>query len=119
MQSARADREKDINQAEAYRNDILPRARGNAAKITQQAEAYEKALIAKSEGEANRFESVVTEYQKAPQVTKDRMYIETLESIYSGMNKLMVDKQATGNGILPYLALPDLNKKPQASTPTN
>ncbi|MBL0318406.1 MAG: FtsH protease activity modulator HflK [Alphaproteobacteria bacterium] len=121
VQSARADREKDINQAEAYRNDILPRARGNAAKITQDAEAYEKALLAKSEGESQRFESVVSEYQKSPQVTKDRMYIETLESIYGGMNKLMVDKQATGNGIMPYLSLPELTKKSPSpsSSPSN
>ena len=110
VQAARADMERFKNEAEAYANDVIPRARGEAAKIMQAAEAYKQRVVAASEGEASRFISIYTEYAKAKQVTKDRMYLETMEKVLADIDKVIIDKNS-GSGVVPYLPLPELGKK--------
>lgn len=111
VQAAEADKQRYQNEAQAYRNDIVPRARGDASKITQDAEAYRDQVIAKAEGEASRFKAVDAEYKLSKDVTRRRMYLETMENILQGMNKMIIDKKAGGAGIVPYLPLNDLQKK--------
>ena len=110
VQAARADMERSKNEAEAYANDVIPRARGEAAKILQAAEAYKKQVVAKAEGEASRFISIYNEYAKAKEVTQERMYLETMEKVLAGIEKVIIEKNV-GSGVVPYLPLPELNKK--------
>ncbi|MDA8537735.1 FtsH protease activity modulator HflK [Candidatus Pelagibacter bacterium] len=110
VQAARADMERSKNEAEAYANDVIPRARGEAAKIMQAAEAYKQRVVAASEGEASRFVSIYNEYAKAKQVTKDRMYLETMEKVLADIDKVIIDKNSS-SGVVPYLPLPELSKK--------
>jgi membrane protease subunit HflK len=102
--------ERSKNEAEAYANDVIPRARGEAAKILQAAEAYKNQVVAKAEGEASRFISIYNEYAKAKQVTQERMYLETMEKVLADIEKVIIEKNA-GSGVVPYLPLPELNKK--------
>jgi membrane protease subunit HflK len=102
VQAARTDQETLRNQAEAYANKIIPEARGQAAQIVQQAEAYRQQAIAEASGEAKQFDSVLEEYRKAPDVTRKRMYIETMSKVYANANKVFVDGDA-GKNIIPYL----------------
>ena len=110
VQAARADMERSKNEAEAYANDVIPRARGEAAKILQAAEAYKKEVVAKAEGEASRFLSIYNEYAKAKQVTQERMYLETMEKVLADIDKVIIEKNAS-SGVVPYLPLPELRKK--------
>jgi len=110
VQAARADMERSKNEAEAYANDVIPRARGEAAKILQAAEAYKKEVVAKAEGEASRFISIYNEYAQAKEVTQERMYLETMEKVMADIDKVIIDKNA-GSGVVPYLPLPELKKK--------
>ena len=110
VQRARADKEKIINEAKAYRNDIIPKARGEGAQIVQQAEAYKKEVIARSEGDTNRFNSILSSYKNNESVTKSRMYLETLEAILQNANKVIIDTKQ-GSGVLPYLPLPEITKR--------
>ena len=107
VQAARADMERSKNEAEAYANDVIPRARGEAAKILQAAEAYKKEVVAKAEGEASRFLSIYNEYAKAKKVTQERMYLETMEKVLADINKIIIDKNS-GSGVVPYLPLQEL-----------
>ena len=107
VQAARADMERSKNEAEAYANDVIPRARGEAAKILQAAEAYKKEVVAKAEGEASRFVSIYTEYAQAKQVTQERMFLETMEKVLADINKIIIDKNS-GSGVVPYLPLKEL-----------
>ena len=109
VQAARADMERSKNEAEAYANDVIPRARGEAAKILQAAEAYKKEVVAKAEGEASRFLAIFNEYKNAKQVTQERMYLETMEKVLADIDKVIIDKEA-GSGVVPYLPLPELKK---------
>jgi len=109
VQAAKADKERAQNEAEAYANDVIPRARGEAAKITQEAEGYKREVVAQAEGEASRFIAIYNEYAKAKTVTQERMYLETMEKVLSGVNKIIIDKQS-GSGVVPYLSLPELKK---------
>jgi membrane protease subunit HflK len=109
VQAARADMERSKNEAEAYANDVIPRARGEAAKILQEAEAYKKQVVAAAEGEASRFLAIYNEYAKAKVVTQERMYLETMEKVLANIDKVIIDRK-TG-GVVPYLALPELTKK--------
>ena len=109
VQAAKADKERAQNEAEAYANDVIPRARGEAAKIVQEAEGYKKEVVAQAEGEASRFIAIYNEYAKAKSVTQERMYLETMEKVLSGVNKIIIDKQS-GSGVVPYLPLPELKK---------
>jgi membrane protease subunit HflK len=103
---AREDRQRRILEASGYSNDILPKARGEAARRRQDAEAYRERVIADAEGEADRFTQILVEYQKAPAVTRERIYIETLEAILSSSTKVLVDTDG-GNNLL-YLPLDQL-----------
>ncbi len=107
VQAARADMERSKNEAQAYANDVIPRARGEAQKILQAAEAYKKEVVAKAEGEASRFVSIYTEYAKAKKVTQERMFLETMEKVLADINKIIIDKNS-GSGVVPYLPLKEL-----------
>ena len=109
VQAARADMERSKNEAEAYQNDVIPRARGDAAKILQEAEAYKKQVVAMAEGEASRFLAIYTEYKDAKKVTQERMYLETMEKVLADIDKVIIDRKA--GGVVPYLPLPELSKK--------
>jgi membrane protease subunit HflK len=112
VQAARADKDRIINQAQAYKNSILPVAQGEAAKLTQEAEAYKQETINRALGEANRFNAVYNEYIQAKDVTTRRLYLETMQDILSGMNKVIIDSGGAGTqGVLPYLPLPELQRK--------
>ncbi len=100
---AREDEVRLVNEAEAYSNDVIPRARGRAARIEQDAEAYKAAIIATASGEAERFTQVAKAYAKAPEVTRERMYIETMEKVLTGSNLVVIDQQNSNN--IMYLPL--------------
>ncbi len=106
VQRAKADRERIRNEAEAYRNDIIPKARGEAEQKLQAAEAYKEQTINLAKGDAQRFLSILKEYQQAKEVTSRRMYIEAMEDVLGNVNKVIVDPSAkTGNNVVPYLPL--------------
>jgi len=109
VQKARQDKERTVNQAEAYRNTIVPEARGEAEKILQEAEGYKNKLIKQAEGEASRFTQVLDTYMQSKETTKKRIYLETLRDVLAGSNKIMID-QNSGNGVVPYLPLNELSK---------
>ena len=109
VQRARADHESKINEAKAYSNSIVPVARGEASQIIQGAEAYKKAVHDKALGESSRFESILEKYKAAPDVTRKRLLIETMQSVMTGVNKVILDGKAAGaQNVLPYLPLPAL-----------
>ncbi len=110
VQAARADQERMQNEARTYANKVIPEARGEASKITQRAEAERERMIADARGEAARFISVLDEYKKAPDITRRRLYLESIERIYSGMDKIILDQGKQGNGVVPFLPLNDLMK---------
>jgi membrane protease subunit HflK len=102
------DRERSKNEAEAYFNDVVPRARGLASRLKAESEGYKQAVIANAEGEASRFVQIATEYQKAPQVTRQRMYLDTMQTVMNNTSKVLVDQKA-GNSLL-YLPLDKLQQ---------
>jgi membrane protease subunit HflK len=109
VQRALADRERLRNEAEAYRNDIIPRARGDAVRIRQEAEAYKAEIVARATGDANRFDEVYKAFKTAQDVTMQRLYLETMEEVLRNSHKVIIDKSAEGNnGVMPYLPLPSL-----------
>jgi membrane protease subunit HflK len=109
VQRALADRERLRNEAEAYRNDVIPRARGDAVRITQEAEAYRQEIIARAQGDADRFISVYRAFKAAQDVTIERLYLETMEEVLRNSNKVIIDRSPEGGtGVLPYLPLPAL-----------
>jgi len=108
VQRALADQDKKRNEAETYANRIVPQARGQAAQIVQDAEAYRQQVIAEASGSAKRFLSVYQEYKKAPEVTRRRIYLETMSQVLAPMNKVMVDDSA--KGVVPYFQLPALQR---------
>jgi len=112
VQRARADRERLRNEAEAYRNDIIPRARGDAQRLIQEAQAYKEEVTNRAQGDAKRFDSVYKAYQASKEVTTERMYLETMEQVLKGANKVILDRSETGQGVVPYLPLPELKPKP-------
>ena len=109
VQSAKQDAEDVQNRAEAYREDILPRARGEAIKMLQEAEAYKQATVARSKGDADRFNSVYEAYLSGKDVTKERIFLETMEDVLGNARKIILDGEA-GQGAVPYLPLNQLNK---------
>ena len=110
VQRAEADQQKLINEASAYRNKVIPEARGAAEKLIQEAEAYSAITVADAEGKAARFISVYNEYKLAKDVTKKRIYLETMEQILEGMDKTILDS-GDGAGVIPYLSVDELKKK--------
>jgi membrane protease subunit HflK len=111
VQRAQADRERAQNEAEVFANDILPRARGEAERLVQEAQAYRQEVVADAQGDAQRFLAVYNEYAKAPDVTTRRLYLETMEQVLRDMNKVVIDKAAAGSGVVPYLPLPELERR--------
>jgi membrane protease subunit HflK len=107
------ERERAKNEAQAYANDVVPRAVGSASRLKQEADAYKARIVAQAQGDAQRFKSVLAEYQKAPQVTRDRMYLDSMQQIYSNVTKVMVDSKQGSN----LLYLP-LDKIMQVNAPT-
>lgn len=97
------ERERAKNEAQAYANDVIPRARGAAARLNEEAQAYKARVVATAQGDAQRFKSVLVEYQRAPQVTRDRLYLESMQQIYSSVTKIMIESRQGSN--LLYLPL--------------
>ena len=112
---ATADRDRFKNEGQAYASDVIPKARGAAARLKEEAEGYRSRVVAQAEGDAQRFRSVLTEYQKAPGVTRDRLYLETMQQVYSNVSKVMVDSRSGSN--LLYLPLDKLLQQAGAPAP--
>ena len=108
VQRAKADMERFKNEAEAYRNEILPKARGEASQLLQNAQAYKEAVVNKAQGEAERFNSVYNAYKEGKNVTARRMYLETMEDVLEKSQKIILDQGKAGNGVVPYLPLDKL-----------
>ena len=111
VQAARTDQDRMRNEAEAYANKVVPEARGAAARIIQQGEGYKQQATAEAKGEAARFISVYDQFKKAPDVTRRRIYLETMQQVLGGMKKVIIDNKG-GSGVVPYLPLPALDQKP-------
>jgi membrane protease subunit HflK len=114
VQAARADAERAQNEAQTYANRVVPEARGRVAQVTQAAEAYREQTVAEATGQSARFLKVYDEYKKAPDVTRQRLYLETMERLFGGTEKIILDPG--GSGVVPYLPLNELTHKP-AGTP--
>ncbi len=114
VQAARADQERLQNEAQSYANTVVPKARGNVSQITQAAQAYKARVVAEAQGETKRFLAVLEQYKKAKDVTRERIYLGTMEQVFTDTNKVIID-QPDGKGVLPYLPLDSL--KPQAKKP--
>jgi len=120
---AREDKQRSINEAEAYSNDVLPKARGKAARVVQEAKAYQAEVVAHAEGKTERFLKVLSEYKKAPKVTRERLYLDAMEEVMASSNKVMVDVKG-GNNLM-YLPLdkiisrqPSVIENDTSSTPS-
>jgi membrane protease subunit HflK len=118
VQAARADQERLRNEAEAYRNRVVPEARGAAARIVQAAEGYRESTVNEARGQADRFLSIHDEYAKAPTLTRERMFLETMEQVFGGMDKIVID-QSGGTGVVPYLPLNELTRTPRQAPEQN
>ena len=118
VQSARQDRDRLEREADAYANTVLAGARGQAAALQEQAEAYRAEVVNNAQGEASRFQAIYAEYQKAPEVTRKRMYLESMEAVLGSMNKVILDgvSGTSGQGVLPYLPLSPLRPLAPAGT---
>jgi membrane protease subunit HflK len=116
VQAARADAERAQNEAQTYANRVIPEARGRVAQITQAAEAYREQTVAEATGQTSRFLKIFDEYKKAPQVTRQRIYLETMERLFGGTEKIIIDSAGPGgSGVVPYLPLDQLTRPaPQA-----
>jgi membrane protease subunit HflK len=117
VQAARADQERLQNEAEAYANRIIPEARGEAQRILQAAQGYRDQVIAEAKGQADRFLAVYNQYKNAPDVTRQRIFIETMEKVLGEADKVIVDDK-TGPGVVPFLPLSEFSKKPPSTTTT-
>ena len=117
VQAARADQERAQNEAQTYANRVVPEARGRVAQIVQAAEAYREQTVAEAKGQTARFLQVYDQYRKAPQITRDRLYLETMERVLGGTDKIIIDSGgAQGSGVVPYLPLNELTRRPPSST---
>jgi membrane protease subunit HflK len=117
VQAARADLERAQNEAQTYANRVVPEARGKAAQILQAADAYKSQTVAEAIGQTSRFTKIYDEYKKAPEVTRKRMYLETMERVLAGTDKIIIDsKGQSGSGVVPYLPLNELTQRPQTQS---
>jgi membrane protease subunit HflK len=118
VQAARSDAERAQNEAQTYANRVVPESRGRAAQVTQAAEAYREQTVAEATGQSARFLKIYDEFKKAPDVTRERMYLETMERVFGGTDKIIIDS-GTQNGVVPYLPLNELTRRPptQAQNP--
>jgi membrane protease subunit HflK len=117
VQAARTDQERAQNEAQTYANRVVPEARGRAEQIKQAAEAYREQTVAEAKGQTARFVKVYEEYKKAPDVTRQRLYLETMERLFGGTDKIIIDPGATGGGVVPYLPLNELARPRPSTTP--
>jgi membrane protease subunit HflK len=116
VQAARSDQERAQNEAQTYANRVVPEARGRAAKVIQDAEAYREQTVAEAKGQASRFSQVYEQYKKAPDVTRQRIYLETMERVLGGTDKTIIDTGGQSSGVVPYLPLtgpPRSGEQPQ------
>jgi len=118
VQAARIDLDRSVNEAQTYANRVIPQARGNVAKIVQAAEAYRRQTVAEATGESSRFDKIYQQYKKAPAVTRERMYLETMERVLGNSSKIIVDSKAGAQGVVPYLPLDELAKPGNKAAPT-
>ncbi|WP_422377358.1 FtsH protease activity modulator HflK [Roseibium sp.] len=116
VQAARADQERIRNEAEAYANRVVPEARGEAARVLEAANAYKDQTIAEATGQSQRFTKIYEQYKNAPDVTRERLYLETLEKVLGANNKIIIDSESSGSGVLPFLPLNDLNPRGGSAT---
>jgi modulator of FtsH protease HflK len=117
VQAARADLERAQNEAQTYANRVVPEARGRAAQIQQSAEAYREQTVAEAKGQTARFTQVYDQYKLAPDVTRERLYLETMERIFSGTDKIILDSAGpSGGGVVPFLPLNEMRRTPQQQT---
>ena len=113
---ARQDKSRLINEGTAYANDVIPKASGMAARLTEESKGYRQQVVARAEGDASRFKQVAAEYTKAPQVTRDRMYLDTMQTVFQNTTKVLVDQKAGGNLLyLPLDKLMQMNTNPAAA----
>jgi membrane protease subunit HflK len=114
------ERERAKNEAQAYANDVVPRARGAASRLTEEAEGYRARIVAQAEGDSQRFRSVLAEYQKAPQVTRERLYIDAMQEVYSNTTKVLIDSKSGSNLLyLPLDKLMQATGQPGAAAPAS
>jgi modulator of FtsH protease HflK len=118
VQAARIDLDRAVNEAQTYANRVIPQARGNVARIVQAAEAYRSQTVAEATGQTSRYMKIFEQYKKAPVVTRERMYLETMERVLGSTNKIIVDSKAGGQGVVPYLPLDELMKPGNTAAPT-
>jgi modulator of FtsH protease HflK len=114
VQAARADLERAVNESQTYSNRVVPEARGRVAQITQAAEAYKSQTVAEATGQTSRFLKIYDQYKKAPAVTRERMYLETMERVLGGTDKIILDSGQGGSGVVPYLPLGEISRPPPA-----
>lgn len=119
VQAAEQERERLTNQADAYANRVLAGARGEAAQVLEEAEGYRARVVNEAEGDASRFTAILEEYAKAPEVTRKRIYLETMERVLGDVDKILMDSSATGSGVVPYLPLNELRRSNTANGENN
>lgn len=119
VQAAEQERERLTNQADAYANRVLAGARGEAAQVLEEAEGYRARVVNEAEGDASRFTAILEEYAKAPEVTRKRLYLETMERVLGDVDKILMDSSATGSGVVPYLPLNELRRSNTANGESN
>ena len=117
VQAAQADQQRLQNEGQTYANRVVPEARGRAAQILQGADGYRQQTVAEAKGQTSRFLQVYEQYKKAPDVTRARLYLETMERIFANSDKVIVDQGASAPGVVPYLPLPELRRAPSAPAP--
>ena len=110
VQAARIDLDRSVNEAQTYANSVVPQARGKVAQITQAAEAYKSQTVAQATGQTSRFSSIYEQYKKAPDVTRERMYLETVEKVLGDSDKVIINTGKNGAGVVPYLPLNELTR---------
>ncbi len=112
VQAAVQDQARMRNEAETHASRVVPEARGKAESIIQESQAYRERTVAEAQGAASRFRAVYEEYRKAPDVTRERIFLETMERVFGGMDKIIIDNNSTGQGAIPYLPLNELQRRP-------
>jgi membrane protease subunit HflK len=114
VNAAQQDAVRLQNEAQTYASRVVPEAQGQAAQLVQQAEGYRERAFADATGQASRFTQVYEEYRKAPDVTRQRLFLETMERVFGGTDKILIDPSAQGNnGVVPFLPLNELQRRPQ------
>lgn len=116
VQSAQQERDRLQKEADAYANTVLAGARGQGAQLLEEAEGYRAQVVNQAEGEASRFSAVLTEYRKAPEVTRKRLYLETMEQVMGRVDKVIIDQDKGSQGVVPYLPLNELGRKSAPTT---